>query len=44
MDDHSPDLYMSAVSIAEIKAGIAKLRRQRPAARLTISRPGSVRY
>jgi toxin FitB len=29
MDDHSADLYMSAVSIAELEAGIAKLRRQR---------------
>jgi toxin FitB len=28
MDDNSADLYMSAVSIAEIEAGIAKLRRQ----------------
>jgi predicted nucleic acid-binding protein len=28
MDEHSTDLYMSAVSIAEIEAGIAKLRRQ----------------
>jgi toxin FitB len=28
MDEHSPDLYMSAVSIAEIEAGIARLRRQ----------------
>jgi toxin FitB len=28
MDDHSADLYMSAVSIAEIEAGIARLRRQ----------------
>jgi predicted nucleic acid-binding protein len=28
MDDHSADLYMSAVSIAEIEAEIAKLRRQ----------------
>ncbi len=28
MDDPSADLYMSAVSIAEIEAGIARLRRQ----------------
>lgn len=28
MDPHSADLYMSAVSIAEIEAGIARLRRQ----------------
>ena len=28
MDQNSADLYMSAVSIAEIEAGIAKLRRQ----------------
>jgi toxin FitB len=28
MDERSADLYMSAVSIAEIEAGIAKLRRQ----------------
>jgi toxin FitB len=29
MDNHSPDLYLSAVSIAEIETGIAKLRRHR---------------
>lgn len=29
MDDHSPYLYLSAVSIAEIAAGIAGLRRRR---------------
>jgi predicted nucleic acid-binding protein len=28
MDEHSADLYMSAVSIAEIEDGIARLRRQ----------------
>jgi predicted nucleic acid-binding protein len=28
MDQHSDDLYMSAVSIAEIESGIARLRRQ----------------
>jgi predicted nucleic acid-binding protein len=28
MDDHSADLYMSAVSVAEIEAGIARLRRR----------------
>ena len=28
MEEHSADLYMSAVSIAEIEAGIARLRRQ----------------
>jgi toxin FitB len=28
MDDNSADLYMSAVSIAELEAGIAKLHRQ----------------
>jgi predicted nucleic acid-binding protein len=28
MDEHSFDLYMSAVSIAEIESGIAKLRRR----------------
>jgi toxin FitB len=28
MDEHSADLYMSAVSIAEIESGIAKLHRQ----------------
>jgi predicted nucleic acid-binding protein len=28
MDEHSADLFMSAVSIAEIDAGIARLRRQ----------------
>jgi predicted nucleic acid-binding protein len=28
MEDNSADLYMSAVSIAELEAGIAKLRRQ----------------
>ena len=28
MDGHSTDFFMSAVSIAEIEAGIAKLRRQ----------------
>jgi toxin FitB len=28
MDDNSADLFMSAVSIAEIEAGIAELRRQ----------------
>jgi predicted nucleic acid-binding protein len=28
MDDNSADLFMSAVSIAEIEAGIARLRRQ----------------
>ena len=28
MDEHSVDLYLSAVSIAEIEAGIARLRRQ----------------
>ncbi len=31
MDDHSADLYVSAVSIAEIEAGIAGLRRRRAA-------------
>jgi toxin FitB len=29
MDDHSADLYLSAVSVAEIEAGIAGLRRRR---------------
>ena len=29
MDDHSADLYLSAVSIAEIEVGIAGLRRRR---------------
>jgi toxin FitB len=29
MDDHSAELYVSAVSIAEIEAGIAGLRRRR---------------
>jgi predicted nucleic acid-binding protein len=29
MEENSADLYMSAVSIAEIEGGIAKLRRQR---------------
>lgn len=28
MDEHSADLYMSVVSVAEIEAGIAKLHRQ----------------
>jgi toxin FitB len=28
MDEHAADLFMSAVSIAEIEAGIARLRRQ----------------
>ena len=28
MDEHTADLYLSAVSIAEIEAGIARLRRQ----------------
>jgi predicted nucleic acid-binding protein len=28
MDEHSADLYMSSVSIAEIESGIARLRRQ----------------
>jgi toxin FitB len=28
MDENSADLYMSAISIAEIEAGIARLRRQ----------------
>jgi toxin FitB len=28
MDEHSADLYLSAISIAEIEAGIARLRRQ----------------
>jgi toxin FitB len=29
MDDHSAELYLSAVSIADIEAGIASLRRRR---------------
>jgi toxin FitB len=29
MDDHSADLYVSAVSVAEVEAGIAGLRRRR---------------
>jgi toxin FitB len=33
MDENSPDLYMSAVSVAEIEAGIARLRRQGAARR-----------
>jgi toxin FitB len=28
MDEHSADLYLSAVSVAEIEAGIARLRRR----------------
>jgi predicted nucleic acid-binding protein len=33
MDENSTDLYMSAVSVAEIEAGIARLRRQGAARR-----------
>jgi toxin FitB len=33
MDENSPDLYLSAVSVAEIEAGIARLRRQGAARR-----------
>ncbi len=38
LDRHSPDLYLSAITAAEVMAGIAKLRRQgstAKAARLT---------
>jgi toxin FitB len=34
MDEHSADLYLSAVSIAEIEAGIARLRRRRAVRRV----------